>query len=351
MAPRKPEGQGPWRPMALRKPEGRGTRAPGGVRGRAPESPMLGCTAAGLFWMFRHLERTENTARLVEVSARISLTRWQDAEDEWGSALAALGAREAFADEHGRIDGPGVWNHLLRGAHPSCVLDPMARARTGARAVRTALTRETFEVVNESWRRIERALARPVAQRSLPAVLDLIRERAALVRGTVRRTMMRDEASHFARLGTYVERADNAARILDVMYYVLLPSVRLVGSRVDNAQRETILRSVSAHRSYVRAHGGEVTPGGDRALPDVRPAHAPLAGALLPRADGQLGPLEVLHNRPTEAGAMAGEVRRTLDRGDIDGVMEEGLHETLGAFRARNAAIASHIEADYGIYG
>ena len=312
---------------------------------------MLGRTAAGLFWMFRHLERAENTARLIEVGARISLTRWHDAEDEWGSVLAALGAREAFAREHGRIDGPGVWNHLLRGAHPSSVLNSVAQARAGARAVRTALTRETFEVVNDSWRRIDRALARPVAERSLPAVLDLIRERTALVRGTVHGTMMRNEVSHFARLGTYLERADNTARILDVKYYVLLPSVRLVGSQVDNAQWETILRSVSAHRSYMWAHGGEVTPGGI--------AHFLMFDPRMPRSlahcyralTAELRSLEALHNRPTEAGAMAGEVRRTLDQGDIAGVMEAGLHETLDAFRARNAAIASRIEADYGFYG
>ena len=312
---------------------------------------MLGRTAAGLFWMFRHLERAETTARLIEVGARISLTRWQDAEDEWGSVLAALGAREAFLADHGPIDGPGVWNHLLRGTHPASVRASFERARTGARAVRTALTRETFEVVNDSWRRIERALARPVDQRALPGVLELVRERTALVRGTVQGTMMRNEVSHFSRLGLYLERADSTARILDVKYYVLLPSVRLVGSQVDNAQWETILRSVSAHRAYVWAHRGEVTARGI--------AHFLMFDPRMPRSlahcyralTAELAALEALHGRPTEAGAMAGELRRTLDRGDIEGVMEEGLHETLGGFRARNAAIASRIEADYGFHG
>ena len=63
-------------------------------------------------------------------------------------------------------------------------------------------------------------------------------------------TMLRNDIYSFSRLGTYVERADNTARILDVKYYVLLPSAAFVGTSIDNAQWEVILRSVSAERSY-----------------------------------------------------------------------------------------------------
>ena len=312
---------------------------------------MLGRTAAGLFWLFRHLERAENTARLIEAGARISLTRWQDAEDEWGSVLAALGAREDHLAAGGGLDGPAVWNRLLRGSQPSSVLSTMGQARTGARAVRTALTRETFEAVNDGCRRIAQALACPVTESTLPGVLGVIRDRSAQVRGAAHGTMMRNEVYHFSRLGTHLERADSTARILDVKYYVLLPSVRLVGSQVDLAQWETILRSVSAHRAYMWANGGEVTPGGI--------AHFLMFDPRMPRSlahcyrvvRGELDALESLHGRPTRAGEMAAELGRTLDRGDIDGVMEEGLHETLGAFQTRNAAIASRIEADYGFFG
>ena len=312
---------------------------------------MLGRTAAGLFWMSRHLERAENTARLVEAGARISLTRWQDAESEWGSILSALGQRDAYLAAGGRLDGPAVWNHLLRGAHLSSVLASVYQARQDARAVRTALTRETFEAVNDSWRRIARALAEPVSEGALPGVLDLVRGRATLMKGTIQDTMMRGEVYHFTRLGTHVERADSTARILDVKYYVLLPSTRLVGSQVDNAQWETILRSVSAHRAYIWAHGGEVTAGGI--------AHFLLFDARMPRSlahcygvlTQELEALEAHHGRRAEAAAMALDIRRGLDHGDIDRVMEAGLHETLAAFRARNAELASRIEADYRFYG
>ena len=312
---------------------------------------MLGRTAAGLYWMARHLERAENSARLVEAGARISLTRWQDAESEWGSILSALGQRDAYLAQGGRLDGPAVWNHLLRGSHPSSVLASIYQARQGARAVRTALTRETFEAVNDSWRRIARALAVPIDEGSLPAVLDLVRERATLVKGTVQGTMMRGEAYQFTQLGTHLERADSTARILDVKYYVLLPSARLVGSQVDNAQWETILRSVSAHRAFVWAHGGEVTAAGI--------AHFLLFDARMPRSlahcyrvlTRELAALEGPRGTAGGAGEAAAAIRRDLDAGDIDGVMETGLHETLAEFRRKNAAVAERIEADYRFYG
>jgi uncharacterized alpha-E superfamily protein len=312
---------------------------------------MLGRTAAGLFWMARHLERAENTARLIEAGARISLTRWQDAESEWGSVLSALGERDGFLAGGGRLDGPAVWNHLLLGAHLSSVLASIYQARHSARAVRTALTRETFEAVNDTWRRVARALAEPVAEGDLPGVLDLVRERATLVKGTVQATMMRSEVYNFTRLGTHVERADSTARVLDVKYYVLLPSARLVGSQVDNAQWETILRSVSAHRAYIWAHGGEVTAGGI--------AHFLLFDERMPRSlaycyrvlTGELAALGAHHGRRSDAEGTAAAIRRNLEEGNIESVMEAGLHETLGRFRARNAALAAQIEADYRFYG
>ena len=74
------------------------------------------------------------------------------------------------------------------------------------------------------------------ASRDLPRILDVIRQQTALVRGTMHGTMLRNDIYDFARIGTYLERADNTARILDVKYYVLLPSaaqVTAARARVD----------------------------------------------------------------------------------------------------------------------
>ena len=133
-------------------------------------------------------------------------------------------------------------------------------ARFNARMVRTALTRETWESINEAWMALKRMLAEPIDERDLPKVLDAIKRETALIRGSFYGTMLRNEIFDFSQIGTYIERADNTARILDVKYYVLLPSVSWVGSTLDNYQWESILRSVSAHRSYRWVYEADYRP-------------------------------------------------------------------------------------------
>jgi uncharacterized alpha-E superfamily protein len=107
---------------------------------------------------------------------------------------------------------------------------------------------------------IREVLKRPVSENGLPDILAIIRRQNALVRGAVTGTMMQNDVYNFAHLGIFIERADNTARILDVKYYVLLPSVSYVGSSLDNVQWETILRSVSAQRAYRWLSDGTANP-------------------------------------------------------------------------------------------
>ena len=197
---------------------------------------MLGKTAGGLFWMFRYLERSENTARLVDAGFRMALTRSDHAEDEWASIIDTASARADFLKAGGKFDAQSVVNFLLRDpANPSAVISVTEAARNNARLVRTALTREVWEAVNESWIVLKDVLARPIRETELPEVLGIIRKQSSLVRGATVGTMLRNDIYNFARIGTFIERSDNIARILDVKYYVLLPSVTLVGSTLDTA--------------------------------------------------------------------------------------------------------------------
>ena len=210
---------------------------------------MLGKTAGGLYWMFRYLERSENTARLLEAGFRIALTRSHAAEDEWKSVVTTAGALHAYEEKYQQFEASNVINFLLRdGDNPSSVVSVIEAARSNARMVRTALTREVWEATNECWMTLKALLAGPVRERDLPAVLGTIRQQSALVRGALHGTMLRNDIYDFARIGTFLERSDNTARILDVKYYVLLPSISSVGSSLDNVQWETILRSVSSQQ-------------------------------------------------------------------------------------------------------
>ena len=222
---------------------------------------MLGKTAGGLFWMFRYLERAENTARMIDAGLRISLTRSSAAESEWTSILSSTGLRAAYEAAHGAPDGPKIIDFLLRDPNnPGSVMAGIEAARMNARVVRTALTREVWEAVNETWMALKAVLKSPVAETKLPAVLAEIRRHTALVRGAVHGTMLRNDIFDFTQIGIALERADNTARIIDVKYYTLLPSASYVGSTLDNVQWETILRSVSAHRSFRWLNDDDISP-------------------------------------------------------------------------------------------
>ncbi len=312
---------------------------------------MLGKTARGLFWMFRYLERSENTARLVDAGFRIAMTRSTDAAEEWASIIDAASAREAFLAGGGTFEAREVMNFLIRDrTNPSSVISVTEAARNNARLVRTALTREVFEAVNETWITLKALLARPLREMELPDTLAVIRQQSALVRGAMHGTMLRNEIYNFARAGTFSERADNIARILDVKYYVLLPSVSLVGSAIDNVQWETILRSASAERAFRWLYGGEIRPVmiADFLILDPR-----LPRSLLYCLRKLATNMSYLSNNYGQRSAsldMASAMRDGLEETSIEEIFESGLHEFLVRFINNNAALARQIEKDFRFY-
>ncbi|MEO1044527.1 MAG: alpha-E domain-containing protein [Pseudomonadota bacterium] len=309
---------------------------------------MLGKTAGGLFWMSRYLERSENSARLLDAGFRIALTRSQSAADEWGSVLTTVGARDAYAQKYDDFTSKQVIDFLLRDAgNPGSVLSITKLARDNARLVRTALTREVWEATNECWMTLQDLLRRQVREQDLPDVLNVIRKQSALVRGAVMGTMMRNDAFNFSRLGTFIERADNTARILDVKYYLLLPTSANVGSSLDNVQWETILRSVSAQRSYRWLNGPDTNP--------VQVAEYLILNQQMPRAlafcynkiDDNLGHLEGNYGGRTGASQMADDICEEYMDQPIETIFENGLHEFLLDFLSANNRLAAQIERDY----
>jgi len=313
---------------------------------------MLGKTAGGLFWMFRYLERSENTARLVEAGFRIALTRPDGTDDEWRSVLQTTAVFHLYEEAHGEIEAAKAIDFLLRDmSNPSSVLTAISAARQNARLVRTALTREVWEAVNDSYMILKQTLARPVRPRDLPEVLATIRQQSALVRGAMHGTMLRNDIFDFARLGTFLERADNTARILDVKYYVLLPSLSQIGSSLDNVQWETILRSVAGQRAYRWINQGESSPAG---IADFLIFDGRMPRSLI-FATGKIG---------TNLGYLAREydqrhpchdqidvLNARLNQTVIERVFEDGLHEFITDFLADIARLGAQIEQDYRFLG
>lgn len=312
---------------------------------------MLGKTANGLFWMYRYLERAENTSRLIETGQRIALTRAGTPDEQWASVMQSAAVQTGYEERHDTLSQEQAIDWMLRSRdNTSSILSLISAARQNARMVRTALTHEVWEAVNACYMETKGLLARRVAERDLPGALGAIRQGTALVRGATHGTMLRNDIYDFARLGTFLERADNTARILDVKYYVLLPSVTSVGSNIDNVQWETILRSVSARGGYRMVHGNTVTPRDiaqflilDRRMPRS------LKFCSLKLRDN-LNYLAADYGIRLPAVDQADKLSRRFMTHDIDAVFDYGLHEYIQSVLNALGELGKQIEIDYRFY-
>ncbi|KIQ02851.1 A alpha-helical domain with a conserved ER moti [Agrobacterium tumefaciens] len=312
---------------------------------------MLGRTANGLYWMFRYIERAENIARLVDAGMRVSLTRSGNADEDWDGVLQSAGAREEFLQQHDKVTSADAIDYMLRDkSNLSSVMSCIEFGRNNARMVRTALTRETWEATNEFWIELKSLLARKVKAAELPQVIDVIKHRAGLVRGAFHGSMLRNDQYNFSRIGTFIERADNTARILDVKYYVLLPAAAQVGSSLDNAQWESILRSVSAHRSYGWVYDAEYKPSN---IADFLILNGRMPRSLAycyEKIVSNLGHLGEEYGEKHAAHDTAATILATLQKTTISRVMDQGLHEFLELFVNKNAQLGQEITDGYRFY-
>jgi len=216
--------------------------------------------------------------------------------------------------------------------------------------VRHALTTDVWEAINGSFLDIQNLLKDKTRERDLSIILRTIKQSAALVRGATYGTMLRNEEYDFCRLGTFIERADNTARILDVKYYVLLPSAKAVGTSIDNVQWETILRSVSAYGGFRLEYGHEAGPGDiatflilDKRMPrsliyccDILRLHL-------------LSLCSAYRNKPASFSKIMQLQNRFLTH-DIEAIFKFGLHDFLQKMISLFADLSEQIEIDYRFY-
>ncbi|RYZ61270.1 MAG: alpha-E domain-containing protein, partial [Proteobacteria bacterium] len=312
---------------------------------------LLGRTAQGLFWMHRYIERAENMARLIDAGLRLSLTNLSSEPDEWQSVLVSAGVEAAYKSKYSDFEPAHIVDYLLRDLeNPSSVLSAIDTARMNGRMVRTALTRETWEALNEAWMTMKRRLASPVRDSELPGTLELVKKQAALIRGTFHGTMLRNEIFDFCNLGTFIERADNTARILDVKYWVLLPKHSSIGSSLDNFQWGSILRSVSAHRSYTWEYDADYRA---RDIIDFL-----ILNKRMPRSlaycygsiQESLGFLAKTYGQEHECHTTALTTNNGFAGRDVSDIIDSGLHEFLTGFMVGHNRLALEIARSYRFY-
>ena len=311
---------------------------------------MLGRAANGVYWMARYLERAENTARLIDVGFHLALTRGNKAsqEEEWRSVLITTGQEAGFLAKHQDLSGSQVFNYLLRDRdNPASVLAMIENARTNARVVRTSLTNEVWQATNETWMILRELLSRPVRETNLGEVLSTIRRQSTTVRGAMEGSMLRNEVFNFARIGQFIERADNTARILDVKYYVLLPSVAWVGSSLDNVQWDTLLRSVAGNRAYSWLNAGAMDPRGIARFLILDGRFPRSLAFCYEKIRSNMAGLAKQYGTEMPAHQLVRDAGAALHEATIERIFEGGLHEFLQDFIGRTYRIGGAIAADY----
>lgn len=310
---------------------------------------MLSRTADNLFWIARFMERAETAARLLEVGARISLLPTvQGYRSEWDSLLRAGGTTDAFVRKYGDPVQRNIESHLFFDHdNPSSVAACITAARENARIVRTALTTQVWDALNTAFQELRALERRPRSELDLSLLTEWTMRHAAMVRGAIDATLLRNDGYNFLNIGYYLERGDSTARLMDVKYYVLLPRADYVGSGLDNYQWTTLLRAMSSHRAFHWAYGGEVTAG--------KIAHFLILNPQCPRSlitcvtgiNNHLDRLAKAYGRTGEAQTLGRNLLAGLAELSVEDIFEEGLHEFLTRFILEAGALGTVMRESY----
>jgi len=309
---------------------------------------MLCRTANELFWMSRHIERAENAARLLDVTYKMSLLPYEVIEpglawaEPWVVPLVTSGLVTSYYEQYSELAAENVLRlMILDSANPSSIYSCLYAARESARSVRGAITSEMYEDLNSAWLEMRECDYSTLETRGVSEFLDWVKMRSHLFRGVTFGTMLRDEAYHFLRLGTHLERADNTARILDVKYHTLLPSAADVGGAVDYYQWGALLRSVSGFESYRKIYSDVITP---RRVAELLILRDDMPRPLHACMNFIHDTLETLcDDSSREVERAAGELHAKLHYGRADAIIEQGLHEYLMDFLERISSLGNGI--------
>ncbi|MBL9048823.1 MAG: alpha-E domain-containing protein [Tabrizicola sp.] len=310
---------------------------------------MLSRTADNLYWIARYMERADTIARLLEVGSRISLLPSAHGyRSEWDSLLQAAGLATLFARKYGDPVQRNIESFLFFDRdNPSSVASCLTAARENGRIVRTALTTQVWDALNTAFQELKQLERAERSTLELSRLTDWVMRHAAMVRGAIDATLLRDDGFNFLNIGYYLERGDNTARLMDVKYYVLLPRVEFVGSGLDNYQWTTLLRAMGAHRAFHWAYGGEVTAAKIADFLILNPQSPRSLATCAAGLVNHLGRVAKAYGRETLAQEKARELLAGIERATTDAIFDEGLHEFLSRYIGEAADLANAIHEAY----
>ncbi|MHA6325993.1 alpha-E domain-containing protein [Roseivivax sp. CAU 1753] len=311
---------------------------------------MLSRTASHLYWMARYIERAETTARLLQVGGRNALLPdiGGGYRNDWEAVLQALGQLDVFREKYGEPNQRNIETFLFfDSTNPASIMSCLASARENARVVRTALTGQVWDAINSTFQEMQDYHRTERSKLMLTDMTDWTLRAGALIRGAVSGTQLRGDGYRFIGLGYSLERADNTARLLDVKYYLLLPSLSYVGSALDQTQWATLLRSMQAHRAFVWAYKGEITAA---KIADLLILNPQFPRSLMAATQDTVDHLEGLsrdYNKAGRAVAVARGLLGEISELTVEDIFDEGLHQFLLRFMNRNAEIAGVVQSTY----
>ena len=313
---------------------------------------MLSRTADHLFWMSRYTERAENTARMLDVNYQTSLLPQSDAVAMvgWQGLLSISELASVYKTRHGEINVRSVMDFMVKDeSNPSSIVSCLNAARENARAVRGTLTTEVWETQNQTWLEVRRMIKAGEFERDPAQFFEWVKFRSHLSRGVTLGTMLMDEALHFMRLGTFLERADNTARLVDVKFHAVQSDFYGAASEKDQEYDfyhwSAILRSVSGFEVYRKVYRDVIRPERVAELLILRPDMPRSLHASLNEVVENLA--LVANDQSGETHRRAGKLCAELKYGRIDEILATGLHAYLTQFLDRVNDLGMHISRDF----
>ena len=312
---------------------------------------MLSRTAENLYWAARYIERADSIVRLLEVGYRMSLIPNTNSgyNNEWESILDTSDIKNDYLKYYEKLDKENIEFFLLFDSrNESSVKMCIEKARENIRMVRTAVTLEVWNAINSSFQELQKFTTKKYKSRELPEIIDWVKKQINLIRGTILNTQLINDGYDFLILGTYFERADFTARIIDVKYFILLPSAEYIGSDIDNFQWSLMLRSISSFRAFKWAYGSKEI--NSNKIIDFLVLNMMCPRSLIfsiEKINHHLVRLENYYNQKDTKEININKFYKKFQKLNVDKILEIGLHDFLKDFIRKLSSFYYDLENKY----
>lgn len=306
---------------------------------------MLSRVASAIYWMNRYIERAENYARFIDVNLNLTLDLPEGTVEQWEPLVVTTGDHVQFNERFGKATKENVIRFLAADTkNPNSVLSCLTAARENARSVREIISSEMWEQVNRFYLMVKEAVTTGRSMHDPYGFFADVKQASHLLVGITDATMSHGEGWHFGRMGRLLERADKTSRILDVKYFILLPSIADVGSPFDSIQWSALLKSASALEMYCK-HYGHIVPNQVAEFLILNPNFPRAIRYCVIKAEESLHAITGSDggSRKNLAEKRLGRLRAELDYADIAELMAGGLHEFFDGFQAELNCIGEAI--------